>query len=395
MQKRVLLFHEKESLKPIGGPCGYLNSLNVGLVTVNSDDISFFFLPQTIKGPYSNIRKRISKNFIINKIKPIYQVYKHYRFINNIINGESTINIDLSKYDAIHFHTTMDLYMMRKKLKNYDGEIILTSHSPVPLSMEIIDNACYYEKRIFHKVYANLIEMDRYSFERADYIIFPCETADEPYLKMWPEYKQIKKKKEASYRYLLTGTVPAKIYSSRSRIRENYNIPKKAFVISYVGRHNYIKGFERLKQIGKKVLEMYPDLYFLIGGEEIPINGLKHERWIEVGWTDCPHSLTNASDLFILPNKETYFDLILLEVLSIGIPIIASYTGGNKYFKGQKGIQLFESDNECIDLIRKVMCYTDSEKNKIKELNCNLYKQKFSPDIFAKNYISILESILE
>ena len=34
--------------------------------------------------------------------------------------------------------------------------------------------------------------MDKYAFEHADYILFPCEDADEPYMHLWPEYDTIK-----------------------------------------------------------------------------------------------------------------------------------------------------------------------------------------------------------
>ena len=61
--------------------------------------------------------------------------------------------------------------------------------------------------------------------------------------------------------------------------------------------------------------------------------GLKTDHWIEVGWTNDPHSLIAASDVFVLPNHETYFDLILLEVLSLGVPVVMSRTGGNKFFE--------------------------------------------------------------
>ena len=63
---------------------------------------------------------------------------------------------------------------------------------------------------------------------------------------------------------------------------------------------------------------------------------MRDERWIEVGWTDEPHSLTNASDCLVVPNRQTYFDLVILEGLSLGIPIVTSMTGGNKYFKKEK-----------------------------------------------------------
>lgn len=68
--------------------------------------------------------------------------------------------------------------------------------------------------------------------------------------------------------------------------------------------------------------------------------GLKDSRWKEVGWTNDSQSIIAASDVFVLPNRETYFDIIMLEVLSCGKIVIASRTGGNKYFEkiGAKGV---------------------------------------------------------
>ena len=50
---------------------------------------------------------------------------------------------------------------------------------------------------------------------------------------------------------------------------------------------------------------------FLIAWKEYPIKWLNNDRWIEIWWTDKPYEIIKASDIFILPNKETYFDLIL------------------------------------------------------------------------------------
>ncbi len=50
--------------------------------------------------------------------------------------------------------------------------------------------------------------------------------------------------------------------------------------------------------------------------------------------------------------KETYFDLVMLEVLSLGKIIIASYTGGNKYFKSSfaKGVFTYSKLEEAAQL---------------------------------------------
>ena len=43
--------------------------------------------------------------------------------------------------------------------------------------------------------------------------------------------------------------------------------------------------------------------------------------------------LVSSSDIFILPNKETYFDLVTLEVMREGTSYSYVQTGGNKFFE--------------------------------------------------------------
>ena len=168
-----------------------------------------------------------------------------------------------------------------------------------------------------------------------------------------------------------------------------------AFVVSYVGRHNSIKGYDILKKIGEDILRKHDNVYFLIAGREEPMQGLDNKRWIEVGWTDDPHSLIAASDVFVLPNRETYFDLVMLEVLSLGTIIVANNTGGNKYFSktNTNGIILFNGITESVRQIETVMQIDMDAKNKMMECNKKLFNEQFSLDVFANNYCRMINSL--
>ena len=395
--KKLLIFFNEEELKPIGGPCGYLYNLNIGLRANKKHDIEVCFLHNG--NQLKNLKRsaRASKNFIVANLFKAYKRIQHIKEILQIIYCQKKSNIKFSDYDAIHFHTTRDLYVHRKQLENYKGQVILTSHSPQPLYNEYLEGSSKLELLIFGGIYSKLIKMDEYAFLRADKIIFPCESADEPYEKNWEKYTLIKNSKKDSIKYLLTGTIPANIKNNRNAIRKKYGIPKDAFLISYVGRHNEIKGYDKLKEIGNRVLEKSDNTYVLVAGNIGPLFPPKNERWIEAGWTNDPHSLVAASDAFVLPNKETYFDLVLLEVLSIGTPIIITNTGGNKYFKDVEGngIFLYDSVDECEKILYKLQKKTEDEKEMMIQANKELYKEKFTTDIFAENYLSVIESILE
>lgn len=284
---------------------------------------------------------------------------------------------------------------MKDSLNNYIGKVLLTSHTPKPSHLEVYeDNITEKERKKYGKYYKKLNVIDEYAFSRADYIIFPCEEAEEPYFNRWKEYKNIKNNNKNKYRYVLTGIEKCKKNKERTEILKKYNIPENAFVISYVGRHNEVKGYDLLKEIGEEILKI-DNVYILVAGNEGPLYAYKNEKWIEVGWTNDPYSIIASSDLFILPNKETYFDLVLLEVLSLGIPVLMTYTGGNKYFNNFKsnGIVYFNNKDEAITMIKKFLCMDKDEIKEIGKENEKLYEENFTCEIFAKNYMDLINSL--
>src|SRR5690606_18179742 len=108
-----------------------------------------------------------------------------------------------------------------------------------------------------------------------------------------------------------------------------------------------------------------------------------------------PHSIISAANVFILPNKETYFDLVMLEVLSLGKIVIASYTGGNKYFEkiGAKGVFLYKDEREIEQFIKTIQTMSDSKIEQLQNANKKLYNMYFSNEVFVKNYLSMLNNL--
>ena len=96
-----------------------------------------------------------------------------------------------------------------------------------------------------------------------------------------------------------------------------------------------------------------------------------------------------------MPNEETYFDLILLEVLSLGKIIIASRTGGNKFFEkiDAPGVMLYSNEEQAIELIEKVKNMSKQERNELEKVNHKLFEEKFSNTVFAQNYVNIMNSL--
>lgn len=380
---KVLEYLPESKVKPVGGPAGYVYNLTK---LCNSDDIKISYLPsEEEKNTFRNYGKTTNFLRVINDVRKIKQLY-----------SGSYKDISFNDYDFIHFHSTHDLFSARKQLEGYTGIVLLTSHSPKPLYQEFVFDIYSDIERFFLKKYAlkKYEYVDEYAFDNADYIIFPCEYAEEPYLNNWDEYTGIRERNKNKYFYMETGAIQKKPIICVDDIRKMKNIQGR-FVISYAGRHLPVKGYNKLKDFGLNLFSKYKDLSVIVCGREEPLKGLEHKDWHEIGWTKDADSYINASDVFILPNEETYFDLILLEVLSMGKIIVASYTGGNKYFEKfeDSGIFLYKTDEEFYEIIDNIYHMSLEKRNFYEEQNMKLYDKYFNEKIFFERYEKLLKEL--
>ena len=301
-----------------------------------------------------------------------------------------------NEYDVVHFHRTSDMYKQRKSLEKYKGIVLITSHSPIPLAQELLAaSATKWETMYMKKNWKKFVEMDSWAFNNADYILFPCEDAEEPYFLNWSEYRNIHDSCEKKYRYIPTGISDISAKKSALDVRREHGISDTDFVAVYAGRHNDVKGYDILKKIGETYLSNNDDTTFFIAGTEGPIMRLNHPKWVEVGWTREVHEIINAGDVFILPNKFTYFDLIMIEVLALGKIVIASRTGGNKFFEkeGVEGVFLYDSIEEACILLNHIKNMTHEERKILGAKNREFFENNLTSDRYVQKYLSLLNNI--
>lgn len=389
--EKILIWFEKKSLKPEGGPAGYLYNLNSFIEKRNITNISY--KPKFKK--IGKLKKKLKRYFykkICNK-----QNYNKKELLMSLKVYEKINEEKLENFKLVHFHDTKELFKNNDKIR---GIKILTSHSPQLRSLEELETL--YDKETLEKEKKFIEEYKKYdyiAFEKADYIIFPCVEAMEPYEKDIVVKKILKKKlNEKRIKFLLTGIEYKEIQRDEEYFYKKYNIPKGSIVVTYIGRHNEIKGYDILVKAGKILLEKYENLYFIIAGKENEkIEKISHPRWKEIGWTKEGFNLMKNCDLFILPNRETYFDLIFLELLSQNTTILCSETGGNKYFKkyNSEKINFFESENIDSLVFQFEKLYSNLKELKENNSNEKIYFENFTLDIFGENYLKIIEEIIK
>lgn len=396
-----------------GGPAGYL--YNIKSYMDNHPEIdNIIFASQlenreNIPNLYQSQPSKL--RIIYRKIKSkknqsiIRRFFKVLEFLNNIrtfYHKDKLLPIGLetlNEFDVIHFHSAIHLVNVRHLLKDYKGKLVLTTHCPEPYSIEMLTS--FFKNSFYINLFKPIFLIKEIEGWRAcDYFIFAVPQAIEVYFKSkWMHRHYLNNKKKFMF-------CPSSINQDYDLvgidIRTKQNIPNGSFIISFVGRHNEIKGYDQLKIFAEKVLEKHQNVYFIIAGAETPLTRLEHPRWREIGLIDYVSDLLEQSDMFVLPNRETYFDLVTLEVLRMGTPLLLSDTGGNRYFKTFppseiRGLYFYEYGNiqSQLDAFEKIYNFTPyMHSENLRQNNMALFKKYFTTEKFIERYIKVMEDII-
>lgn len=410
---KVAIYFEYYLSSRLGGPPGYLHNLKRSLEDTDAADVSveFYTLREN-----EDIMPSQSKPVDLPWWRPIKR-FRHEKRRRRTVTRNAIEQLNwlkelphaggfespllssalLSECDVLHAHTTIEAAKLIRATRDLADRplVALMSHCPEAPSREWSEKfrsegADPIVVEQFKRAYQ---EVDAFAFENVDFLIFPCAESREPYQNTMPGFGAIMERKPTYY--VPTGSLPVKISTSREDVRSHYGIPRDAFVIGYIGRHNQIKGYDILSSVGIDVLNKNERTWIVCAGQEGPLKTPKHERWLEIGWTGTPGDLINAFDVFVLPNRETYFDLIGIEVLSVGTPLIASNRGGNKYLgRLSEGVSIFDDQDDLASVLHKFAATEPHALKKLREANRTAYADNFSLLEFAKNYRSAIKSAL-
>jgi len=400
---KILIWDKGFDLKNSGGPSGYLYNIKKYLDVYPREQIDFYTdrIVEKKECSYTSKKhiKKILSSFLekYNWGKFILAIYRSYYKIGDLTLEEKKM---VDQYDFVHIHWLFQMSESFRYFKSKHTKIILTTHTPEPLIDEL---AGIYGQtwllKFFPVVRNQWIKKELNIYGLCDYIMFPVAEACEVYTNSSDLFKkkfiEIKKK----FFYVPTALFPTVDQKKNAYILDKYNIPTDVLKVCYIGRHTKVKGYDTLCSLAMDVWKKESNVYFIIGGKEEPLKGLNDQRWIELGWVDT-QCLLNEVDVFILPNKDTYFDLILLEVLRQGVPVVLTETGGNKWFKqyDSEGI-IFYKYNDCAECVNIILQLYEKKKNgglgKLGKANIQFFNRCLTMDNYLNSYIEQLQTKLE
>ncbi|WP_417500543.1 glycosyltransferase family 4 protein [Marinobacter sp.] len=185
------------------------------------------------------------------------------------------------------------------------------------------------------------------------------------------------------------------------KVREELGIPPEAFVVGTVSRLDPVKNQQMMLRAFKMFSEKRPDAYLLMvgdGPDKAMLTALADELGISditrfTGFINKPEHHLCSMDVFLLSSHTEGTSMTLLEAMSLGLPAIATWVGGNPEIvvDGKTGML---TETECADSFARAISdlasnrqqYCDLSKASVKE-----FTRKFTQERMISSYIKSYE----
>lgn len=391
---RPLVWWEGPCAPNLGGPGGYLGKLRLGLEAIGRPDAARFLGAADVEAPPSAgvrlrqaLRKRcVSLAFPKARRKRLRAEAKLACKLDRSRKG-----LDALDFGAVICHETLSVPFFDRYLSGRGGAIPLglMSHAPQLPSEEVYDDLLVNGNgpAAAERAQARMREIERAAFSRADFYVFPSREAMEPYAALAPLMAG------KPIHFMASGCERVTTALSREAAKRKLGVATP-LAIAYIGRHNAIKGYDRFQAAAKALLDEREDVTVLVAGKPSPsLPPPVHGRWIELGWAD-PAEVFRAADVFCLPNRQTYYDLVLLEALSSGSFVVASATGGNKSVFHETGgaITLYDGEAGLLPALRQALDLPEAAREAQRAQALAAWEANYTLEAFARRFVALTET---
>lgn len=141
---------------------------------------------------------------------------------------------------------------------------------------------------------------------------------------------------------------------SKKEISEKFSIVKDSFWIGSLIALVPHKNPENFLKAAKLVLAKFPETHFILAGKgELfgELNNLALKLSIQnnfhiIGYQADPYQILSALDLFVLPSREEGLGSVLIEAMTVKLPIVATNAGGiTDIIEDEKNGLIVEKEN--------------------------------------------------
>ncbi|CAB3389562.1 glycosyltransferase family 4 protein [Kyrpidia spormannii] len=394
MKQKVAHFYP--ILQPGGGPAGYLYNLYQALEGKDSPiELIYDGLLDESEPPNMKMRRYQE---LLNKFPTLaallaWAVIPMRRRFGKILSED--ILLKIGEYAVVVFHDVFTAYEYLRKRKSTQKIFIMT-HSPTDFVEEYVCglSLIYRDSLLWENLYKQLAEMELEVYQAVDGIIAPCKASLEGY---YAKHQTLRRRFEACAKKLYeipSGVKPLQVTRSKEDILKSLSLNSNIILIGYFGRYHPHKGFDIFLEVARLAAKAYPKRFYFISGGRGPLVPPSLEGYKDLGWLGREEvaNLMNAVDIVMVPNRVTFFDLLILEAMSLGKPVLTSLTGGNKCMQRfSKGIITIDSPTPDAYLTAILEGVGWDE---LGEENRQAYVTHFTPEAFLERHVKLTQVLL-
>lgn len=140
-----------------------------------------------------------------------------------------------------------------------------------------------------------------------------------------------KKMQDSRFQVIYNGVNPSLIIHINKNLRKEFAIPDNSFVVGHTGRFNNAKNHSIIIQVAEKLINKYPDIYFILCGTGVEVGlkakvkNLNLDKNVKLfdNRRDIPMFL-NTMDVYFFPSITEGQPNSLIEAMIMGLPFVAS-----------------------------------------------------------------------
>ncbi len=161
----------------------------------------------------------------------------------------------------------------------------------------------------------------------------------------------------------------------------------------FIGRRTAIKGFDLVLDAFRKAWTIKKDIRLVVcgGGERLKYPGI-----VDVGYTDRIHDWISSVNLVVNANRQSYFDLSVMEALSIGTPIALTPTQGHKEILEERSSGVISVEPNVDAFVELFLSFSPSSVSEqlAQEDNRKLYANRYSTQRYRERISAALPAVL-
>ena len=191
------------------------------------------------------------------------------------------------------------------------------------------------------------------------------------------------------------------VVEARPRRERQAGLPLQ---LLFMGRLVEQKGCRELLIAAQLLRQRAADWHLTIVGAGLLEDELRAtiDEWNLVGcvtlvpWQDDVHRVLGQADVLILPSHREGMSNVVLEAMSVGVPVVATDIGANRYILGQEGRPFIVAPNDAKALCEAILALLNDTPAR-DAYGAALYaraRRLFAIDVIAKEYRHIYEQTL-